>query len=75
MSFHVEASNNTESPILFPEFELATEPEEKDVEQEEDEVEEEEKTEVEEEENAEVERALKSEDGTPLAEGELVMCG
>ncbi|CAL8403765.1 unnamed protein product [Boreogadus saida] len=59
-----EASNDAASLILFPEFELATEPEEKDVEQEEDEVEEE----VEEEENAEKEGALKTESGAPLAD-------
>ncbi|CAL8243494.1 unnamed protein product [Lota lota] len=53
-----EASNDAALPNLFPEFELATEPEEKGVEQKEDE--------VEEEENAEVEGAQKT-----LAEADL----
>ena len=65
-SFHVEASNDAASPIIFPEFELATEPEEKDVEQDVDE--------VEDEENAEAEGPQKSEDGASLVDGEL-MCG
>ncbi|KAK0149521.1 Programmed cell death protein 2 [Merluccius polli] len=53
-----EACNDAASPILFPEFELATEPEEKDVEQEEEEEDGEE----------EEEGPQKTENGTPLAD-------
>lgn len=60
----MEASKFAASPILFPEFELATEPEEKDAEEKE--------VEGEEEENGgEEEQAENSENKAPLADGEL----
>lgn len=64
LSIIVHASNAPASPILFPEFELATEPEEKDAEQ----------NEGEDEENGgDEEQAENSGNGAHLADGEPVM--